>query len=144
MIRDPEVYERFEHVTVQHTVRQIEDLAYRDLLESHLANDPLIANEAMQQLSYDQSVTKCPTWIPENRRITDRIESGDYPLDPSIDRVMLCGSVAMIKETGSLLEKLGFIEGAHSHPGTIYSNAPLLGDMVEFPQLDQLKTRRLP
>lgn len=51
IIRDPEVYERFEHITVQHTVRQIEDLAYRDMLESKLLNDPLVADLAKAQLS---------------------------------------------------------------------------------------------
>ena len=127
IIRDPEIYERFDHITVQHTVRQIEDLAYRDLLEGQLSNDPLVAAEAKLQLSYDQSVTKCPTWTHENRRITDRIACGDYPLDPAVDRVMLCGSMAMIKETGAQLEALGFIEGAHSHPGTYVLERAFVG-----------------
>jgi ferredoxin--NADP+ reductase len=127
IIRDPEIYERFEQITVQHTVRQIEDLAYRELLEGRLSNDPLVATEALHQLSYDHSVTKCPTWIHENRRITDRIAAGDYPLDPATDRVMLCGSMAMIKETGAQLEALGFIEGAHSHPGTYVLERAFVG-----------------
>ncbi len=127
IIRDPGVYERFEHITVQHTVRQVEDLAYRDLLESKLASDPLVADEAKLQLTYDQSVTKCPTWTEENRRITDRIAFGDYPLDPATDRVMLCGSMAMIKETGAQLEALGFVEGAHSHPGTYVLERAFVG-----------------
>lgn len=127
IIRDPEVYERFEQITVQHTVRLIEDLAYRDMLESQLMHDPLVADEAKQKLVYDQAVTKCPTWIHENRRITTRIACGDYPLDPLTDRVMLCGSIAMIKETGALLEKLGFEEGAHSHPGTYVLERAFVG-----------------
>ena len=127
IIRDPEVYERYEKITVQHTVRQVEDLAFRDVLESQLANDPLVAAEAKQQLIYDQSVTKCPSWTKENRRITQRIESGDYPLDPEFDRVMLCGSMAMIKETGALLESLGFVEGAHSQPGTYVLERAFVG-----------------
>lgn len=127
IIRDPDVYERFEQITVQHTVRLVEDLAYRDVLENQLMNDPLIAYEAKQKLVYDQAVTKCPTWIHENRRITTRIEAGDYPLDPLTDRVMLCGSMAMIKETGALLENLGFVEGAHSHPGTYVLERAFVG-----------------
>jgi ferredoxin--NADP+ reductase len=127
IIRDPEVYERFDKITVQHTVRQIEDLAYRDMLESQLVNDPLVAAEAKLQLIYDQSVTKCPTWTHENRRITERIKCGDYPLNPDTDRVMLCGSMAMIKETGALLESLGFTEGAHSHPGTYVLERAFVG-----------------
>jgi ferredoxin/flavodoxin---NADP+ reductase len=97
IIRDPDVYDRFDHITVQHTVRQIEDLAYRDMLEAELAHDPLVAEEAKGRLTYDQSVTKCPTWIHENRRVTTRIAAGDYPLNPETDRVMLCGSMAMIR-----------------------------------------------
>lgn len=127
IMRDPDIYERFEQITVQHTVRSIEDLAYRDMLEAKLMHDPLVADEANQKLVYDQSVTKCPTWIHENRRITTRIESGDYPLDPETDRIMLCGSMAMIKETGTLLEKLGFVEGAHSHPGTYVLERAFVG-----------------
>jgi ferredoxin--NADP+ reductase len=30
---------------------------------------------------------------------------------------MLCGSMAMIKETAELLETLGFTEGSNAHPG---------------------------
>lgn len=127
IIRDPEAYERYEKITVQHTVRQVEDLAFRDALESQLADDPLIADEAKQKLIYDASVTKCPTWTGENRRITQRIESGDYPLDPEFDRVMLCGSMAMIKETGALLESLGFTEGAQSQPGTYVLERAFVG-----------------
>jgi ferredoxin/flavodoxin---NADP+ reductase len=127
IIRDPEVYERFEKITVQHTVRKVEDLAFREVLESQLADDPLVAAEAKAQLFYDPSVTKCPDWTQENRRITQRIESGDYPLDPEFDRVMLCGSMAMIKDTGAILEGLGFTEGAQSQPGTYVLERAFVG-----------------
>ncbi|MDM7927622.1 ferredoxin--NADP reductase [Blastomonas fulva] len=127
IIRDPEVYERFEQITVQHTVREIQDLAYRRELEGRMEHDPLVGEEAVTRLIYDSAVTKCPTWTGENRRITTRIEAGDYPLNPETDRVMLCGSMAMIKETGALLESMGFIEGAHSHPGTYVLERAFVG-----------------
>jgi ferredoxin/flavodoxin---NADP+ reductase len=127
IIRDPDVYERFETITVQHTVRQIEDLAYRDMLECQLCHDPLVADEAKGRLFYDASVTKCSTWTHENRRITTRIASGDYPLNPETDRVMMCGSMAMIKETGAQLEGLGFTEGANSHVGTYVLERAFVG-----------------
>ncbi|MCY1251490.1 Flavodoxin/ferredoxin--NADP reductase [compost metagenome] len=58
-------------------------------------------------------------------RITDRIKSGDVFADlqlpigfsPNSDRVMLCGSMAMIKETGELLESYGLKEGSNAEPG---------------------------
>ena len=36
---------------------------------------------------------------------------------PERDRVMLCGSMAMIKETGELLESYGMKEGSNAEPG---------------------------
>ena len=36
---------------------------------------------------------------------------------PDRDRVMLCGSMAMIKETGELLESFGMKEGSNAEPG---------------------------
>ena len=37
--------------------------------------------------------------------------------DPRSDRAMLCGSMAMIKETAALLEGHGLVEGSNSEPG---------------------------
>ena len=58
-------------------------------------------------------------------RIGDLMESGalfeglDGParFDPETDRVMMCGSMAMIKEFAGRFDALGFSEGAPSHPG---------------------------
>ena len=36
---------------------------------------------------------------------------------PERDRVMLCGSMAMIKETAELLEGFGMKEGSNAEPG---------------------------
>ena len=38
IIRDPETYERFEQVILVHGVRQVDELAYHDLLVEHLPN----------------------------------------------------------------------------------------------------------
>jgi len=57
-------------------------------------------------------------------RITDLIENGtlfadlDLPtLDAARDRVMLCGSPQMLKDTKVLLEARGFKEGNTTTPG---------------------------
>jgi ferredoxin/flavodoxin---NADP+ reductase len=42
---------------------------------------------------------------------------GIYALEQERDRVMLCGSPEMIKETRDLLDQMGFIEGNHGEPG---------------------------
>jgi ferredoxin--NADP+ reductase len=57
-------------------------------------------------------------------RVTDLMESGKMfadlqlpALDPAHDRVMICGSPAMLKDLKHLLEKTGFKEGNTSKPG---------------------------
>ena len=121
--RDPETYSRFGRVIVCHTVRKVADLAYRDFFTSGIHDDPLIGDEAKAQLTYYPTVTRERFQTPG--RITDRIRSGELFADlglpigfsPNIDRVMLCGSMAMIKEAGELLETYGLKEGSNAEPG---------------------------
>ncbi|WGM48287.1 Flavodoxin/ferredoxin--NADP reductase [Brevundimonas sp. NIBR10] len=121
--RDPDTYSRFGQVIVCHTVRNVADLAYRDFFSREIHDDPLIGDEAKAQLVYYPTVTRERFETPG--RITDRIKSGDVFADlglpigfsPNTDRVMLCGSMAMIKETGELLESYGLKEGSNAEPG---------------------------
>ena len=121
--RDPETYSRFKQVIVCHTVRNVADLAYRDFCSHDIHDEPLIGDEATPQLTYCPTVTRERFETPG--RITDRIKSGDVFADlqlpigfsPNSDRVMLCGSMAMIKETGELLESYGLKEGSNAEPG---------------------------
>ena len=120
--RDPDTYSRFGRVIVCHTVRGVADLAYRDFFTSGIHDDPLVGDEAKAQLTYYPTVTREDFETPG--RITDRIKSGaafadlgiEGPFDPAKDRVMLCGSMAMIKETGELLETFGLKEGSNAEP----------------------------
>ena len=120
--RDPETYSRFGHVYVIHTVRSVTDLAYRDFFTREIHDDPLIGDEAKAQLTYYPTVTREAFETPG--RITDRIKSGDFfrdlglpeGFDPARDRAMLCGSMAMIKEAGELLETYGLKEGSNAEP----------------------------
>ncbi|MET4683518.1 ferredoxin--NADP+ reductase [Brevundimonas faecalis] len=121
--RDPETYARFERVVTTHTVRQVADLAYRDFFTRDLFEDPLIGEEARGQLTYYPTVTRDAFERPG--RITDRIADGRFfadlglgpGFDPDVDRVMLCGSTAMIRETAALLESHGLVEGSNAEPG---------------------------
>ena len=120
--RDPDTYARFGRVIVSHTVRQVADLAYREFFAGGIHDDPLIGEEAKAQLTYYPTVTREVFSTPG--RITDRIRSGDYfrdlglpeGFDPAADRVMLCGSMAMIKETAALLDSFGLKEGSNAEP----------------------------
>jgi ferredoxin--NADP+ reductase len=121
--RDPDTYSRFGQVIVCHTVRNVADLSYRDFFTAGILEDPLIGDEARAQLTYYPTVTRERFETPG--RITDRIRSGDLFADlglpagfsPNTDRVMLCGSTAMIREVAALLETHGLSEGSNAEPG---------------------------
>jgi ferredoxin/flavodoxin---NADP+ reductase len=122
LIKDPEVYERFERVVLVHGCRKVAELAYMDTICDHLPNDPHIGAEIAAKLTYYPTVTREPF---ENRgRITDLIEGGKLfadtglpPLNPETDRVMLCGSPHMLSDLQGLLLSRHFSEGNHSTPG---------------------------
>lgn len=124
LIRDPEIYERFDQILLVHCVRQVSDLAFRDVLESQLAGDPLVQDQALLQFHYLPTVTREP--FRTTGRIDALIDSGrlfEHPLvgpnrlDPESDRIMLCGSMTMIRELEASLEALGFKEGSNATPG---------------------------
>ena len=123
LMRDPEVYERYEHVIVAHTVREARELAYRDLITSELRDHELLGEMVREKLIYLPSVTR--EAFPVQGRITTRLESGEAErqadvaaLDPARDRVMVCGSEAMTADCKALLESRGFVEGTNHAPGS--------------------------
>ena len=132
--RDPDAYERFEQVVVTHTVREQKDLAYREFFETELPNDELLGEYITSQFTYYPTVTREP--FKYEGRITDRINSGDLfrdlgieadKFDPAEDRIMLCGSMAMIKETAALLEAHGLVEGSNAEPGDFVLERAFVG-----------------
>ena len=52
---------------------------------------------------------------------------GITPLDPENDRVMICGSMAMLKDVKTLVEGLGFIEGSNSEPNAFVVERAFVG-----------------
>ena len=118
LIQDPETYERFEKVVLVHSVRTVDELAYRDFISDELANHEFFAEMVRDQLIYYPTVTREPF---QNRgRITDLIESGKLfkdinlpPLDPAHDRAMICGSPHMIRDCCALLDARGFEVSPH-------------------------------
>ncbi|TVV76051.1 ferredoxin--NADP reductase [Sphingomonas solaris] len=133
LIRDPDIYEMFSQVCVVHSVRRVSDLAFRDDLESQLAGDPLVQDEALLKLSYLPTVTREPFRTTE--RIGTLIENGglfagmegESRLDPETDRVMMCGSMEMIKELAATLEAAGFEEGSNAKPGAYVIERAFVG-----------------
>jgi ferredoxin--NADP+ reductase len=73
------------------------------------------------QLIYYPTVTRDP--FRNRGRITDLVTSGKLfadiglsPLDPALDRVMICGSPALVTDTRTLLNARGVVEGNHGEP----------------------------
>ncbi len=121
IIRDPDTYERFEHVVVTHGVRHINDLAYSDYIKNELPQHEFIGEQVKNQLIYYPTVTREP--FENQGRLTDLLESGKLcadiglpPLDPEHDRALVCGGPRMLEDIVQLLESRGFKEGSSHEP----------------------------
>jgi ferredoxin--NADP+ reductase len=113
IIQDPETYERFEKVVLIHGVRQVSELAYASFIEQELPNNEYIGEMVRGKLVYYPTVTREP--FRNQGRLTEIIESerlfvdiGLPPLDPAVDRAMICGSAAMLADSCRLLDARGF------------------------------------
>ena len=122
IIRDPETYEKFEKVILVHGVRQVDELAYHDMVTEHLPNHEFLGDLVRSQLLYYPTVTR--ESYRNMGRITELIETGKLeadlglpPINAAEDRVMLCGSPHMLTDLKHLLESRGFKEGNTSTPG---------------------------
>src|ERR1700675_1624519 len=88
IIKDPDVYDRFDKIVLTHTCRFVDELAYKYFITEHLP--------AHEHLGADREVA---------------------PFSVENDRVMLCGSPHMLRDTRQLLDEMGFQEGSNNHPG---------------------------
>lgn len=129
IIRDPDTYERFEQVVLVHGVRRVSELGYADHIQHELPEHELIGDDVRDRLLYYPTVTREP--FRNQGRITDLIASGKLAqelglpnLDPSEDRVMICGSPNMLRDTTALLQARDFHLGAlHSPAHYTYERA---------------------
>jgi len=133
VMRDPDIYERYEQVVIVHSVRRVSDLAFHELLESRLAGDPLVEEEAAAKFRYIPTVTREP--FGRQERITTLMENGglfagvdgEPKLDPANDRVMMCGSMDMIRDCSAILERAGFEEGSNAKPADFVIEKAFVG-----------------
>ena len=122
IIKDPETYERYDKVVLVHGCRQVAELAYDRLITQDLPKHDYLGELVSEKLIYYPTVTREP--FRNRGRLTDLIISntlfsdlGVEPLVPAHDRVMLCGSPAMLRDLVAILRERGFAEGNHSEPG---------------------------
>jgi len=120
VVKDPEVYERFEDVVLVHGVRWARETAVIKHFIEDLNQHEILGESVRAKLHYYPTITREPH--PNRGRLTTLIESGklfrDLELpafDPRNDRVMVCGSPKMLDDTCAMLDSLGF--GISKHIG---------------------------
>ncbi|MDY6828207.1 MAG: ferredoxin--NADP reductase [Pseudomonadota bacterium] len=113
LVQDPNAYARFEKVVLIHGVRRVCDLAYQAFLTEELQNNPYFGDAVKEQLIYYPTVTREP--YHHQGRITHLVETGQLfqdiglpPLNPEVDRAMVCGSPAMLEDICAMLDARGF------------------------------------
>ncbi|MGH8491890.1 MAG: ferredoxin--NADP reductase [Moraxellaceae bacterium] len=123
VIRDPEFYEAFEKIVLTHGVRWKSELGYMEHIREDMPDNEFFGELVKNQLIYYPTVTRED--FHNQGRLTDLMRSGKLyqdiglpPLNPETDRIMICGSPAMLKELVEILDEAGFTEGTSHAPGS--------------------------
>ncbi|WP_322031797.1 ferredoxin--NADP reductase [Paraburkholderia sp. J76] len=122
IIKDPDIYDRFDKIVLTHTCRFVDELAYKDFITEELREHEYLGEIVREKLVYYPTVTR---EVFDNRgRITELIDTKKLfedldlpPFSPERDRIMLCGSTHMLRDTVELLEQAGLKEGSNNEPG---------------------------
>ncbi|RUX04499.1 ferredoxin--NADP reductase [Mesorhizobium sp. M8A.F.Ca.ET.059.01.1.1] len=132
LLRDPDTYEKFDQLILTHTCRDNAELIYGQELVAALESDPLIGDLTSGRVTLYNSTTREES--ARMGRITALIGSGKFysdlgieKLDPETDRIMICGSMHMLKDVKELAESLGFQEGSLSHPSSFVVERAFVG-----------------
>ncbi len=139
LLRDPQTYEDYDEVIITHTCRTVAELTYgREIVEQIRSDEmlaELIGTENLAKLRYYPTTTREES--PKMGRITTLIANGELfadlgvpPLDPALDRAMVCGSLAFNIDVKALLEKAGLREGANSDPAEFVVEKAFVGDGI--------------
>lgn len=137
IIRDPETYEKFEKVYLIHTCRENAELQYGFDLIEEIANHEFLPEIVGDKLVHWASCTREDADKSKNvhtGRMSDLMRSGKLykdlgiePLNKETDRVMICGSMAMLQDTKQMCEEAGLIEGSNSQPGEFVIERAFVG-----------------
>jgi ferredoxin--NADP+ reductase len=100
----------------------VNELAYNEYITQELPHNEFLGEMVTKQLKYYPTVTREP--FKHQGRITELMENGQLfedlgvpKLNAEEDRVMICGSPAMLRDLKSLCEKNGLSEGNTTKPG---------------------------
>ncbi len=132
LIRDPELYEKFDKIILTHTCRNKIELAYSSQIIEECNTNELIKEFTQDKLTYYQTTTREDTAYIG--RITDRIMNNSFYQDLSIkkidsknDRAMICGSNEFNNDLKNILLDLNFEEGATNKPGDFVLEKAFVG-----------------
>ena len=121
IIRDPQTYDKFREVILFQTCRYVNELDYGKSTIDSVFKDELLSEIVTNRLRFFPTTTREPSkysgritdWL-KSKRFADEIGSD---LDPLEDRVMICGSNAMLSEFKEICLARGLKEGSNSSPG---------------------------
>ncbi len=121
VIRDPETYEKFNQVILTHTCRFEDELEYGKKIFESIKSDNLLSEFVGDKLLLISTTTResssfmgrMTQWLLDGK--FERFTGKDLNVDT--DRVMICGSLEMLKEHKAICLKKGMIEGSNSAPG---------------------------
>lgn len=123
ILADPAAWESFEHLVLVHSVRHLNELAYRNTINDFHHHE--LFSEFAHKLIYVPIVTREEVPDTLSKRLTDLIESGELerqvglPLDLDRSRIMLCGNPEMVSDSRKVLKARGFQTSRQSSPGQI-------------------------
>lgn len=123
IVRDPETYERYERIVLLHGVRRVAELAYSEQIQREFPKHELVGEQVRRQLLYYPTVTREP--FRNRGRITELTNSGLLFRELGLqewraenDRIMICGSPALLSDMVQQVELRGFVEGNSARPGS--------------------------
>lgn len=132
LMRDPDLYERYDEVIMCHTCREVAELKYGADLVASLADDPLIGEFVGDKLKYYPTTTREES--PQMGRVTELLKNGKIaqdlglpPLNPDTDRVMICGSMGLNTDIKEICEAAGLTEGSNSQPAEFVLEKAFVG-----------------
>lgn len=123
MLQQPQLWERFQHIGLVHSVSYANELVFNQRVEE-FHQHPLVAEYA-QKLSWQPVVTREETNGALNQRLPELLHNGslaqglNLAFSPQRTRFMLCGNPAMVADTFKTLLNMGYSMHRNKLPGQI-------------------------
>ncbi|WP_404400583.1 ferredoxin--NADP reductase [Idiomarina seosinensis] len=125
IIKDPDIYEKFEKVILVHGVRYKSELAYEEVICNELPNNEFFGDWVQEKLIYYPTVTREAFRNPAHQqRVTHLLTTntlteqiGLPAIDPEHDRFMLCGNNDMLEDLMDILNERGFKKATSRRQG---------------------------